>query len=69
MTDDLRTIVAIQLEDYRYSIGSYCQEIKTVEKPGDMAYVIWYQLWRNGQVVKEVNSRYVVEVEYYQEPK
>lgn len=64
-----RKIVALRLDGARYSVGTSwfpdCFEKITVEeKNGSMAPVIWYQLWMDGQVEREVNGCFVMEVEY-----
>ena len=60
--------ITTQLQSYwvmaSLSDLDYFDRISVTEKSGDMAYIIWYQLWRDGQVVKEINSLYVVEIEY-----
>ena len=49
---------------YYVGVGSY-DKITITEKSGDMAYVIWYQLWKNGEVVKEVNSLLIESIDYF----
>lgn len=62
-----RKIVSISTVNGAYYVGDghgYYEKITTTEKNGDQAWIIWYQLWASGQVVKEVNSRQVVDVDY-----
>jgi len=39
-------------------------KITTVEKYGDMAPILWYQCWYKGEIMTEINSLHVIEVEY-----
>jgi len=62
-----RKIISISTQDSYFFTGSgygSSEKITVTEKAGDGAYVIWYQVWQGGQVVKEVNSRLVSVVEY-----
>ena len=59
-----RRIQSVITASAGYFVGDY-DKITVEEKPGDMAYVIWYQLWKNGEVVREVNSRLVESVQYF----
>lgn len=62
-----RKISVVSTQNGIYFAGSghgYYEKITPTEKTGDSAYVIWYQLWQNGQVVKEINSRFVIDVDY-----
>jgi len=58
-----RKISSVSTQNGAYYVGDY-EKITVTEKPGDGAYVIWYQLWKIGQVVKEINSRMVIDVGY-----
>jgi len=58
-----RKISSVSTQNGSYFVGDY-EKITIEEKPGDGAYVIWYQLWKKGQVVKEINSRMVIDVDY-----
>ena len=65
-----RKIVSVSTQNGAYYVGKGhgdYEKITTTEKNGDMAYVIWYQLWKNGQVVKEINSRLTIDVNYEEE--
>ena len=64
-----RPITSITTESATFSVGtSYypdCfEKITITEKVGEMAWIIWYRLWVDGVVVKEINSRFVVAVDY-----
>lgn len=62
-----RKISAISTQNGAYYVGSgygYYEKVTTDEKPGDGAFIIWYQLWQNGQIAKEINSRLVIDVDY-----
>jgi hypothetical protein len=59
-----RKISSVSTQNSSYYVGNGYEKITVTEKPGDGAYVIWYQLWTLGQVIREINSRLVVDVEY-----
>lgn len=65
-----RKIIGIETDNSNYFVGNgtpadrYYFKITTTEKAGDMAWIIWYQLWYNGQVFKEINSLKVISVTY-----
>jgi hypothetical protein len=44
--------------------GVFTKEINKIEKPGEMAMVTWYQVIGNDKSIKEINGKYVIEVEY-----
>jgi len=49
-----------------YTVGnSNVEKITAVEKSGDMAYIIWYQIWVDKEVIREINSLHVEDVEYF----
>jgi hypothetical protein len=37
-------------------------------EPGEMAYVPWFEVWRNGSVAQRINGRFVIQIDYAQEP-
>ena len=66
-----RQISAIATAGSGYFVGSGYNgydRITVTEKNGDGAYIIWYQLWKSGEVVKEINSRLVESVDYEPTP-
>lgn len=50
----------------RYVTGD---EIVPYEERGEMAYVTWFAIYRNFQIVSRVNARHVVEVDYAPPPR
>ena len=66
--EPIKSVQIVSGKTYYVKEGDWddvCDLITIIEKNGDMAHIEWYQLWKGGQVVKEINSRYVVEVEYF----
>lgn len=68
-----RRIKTIYIDGSYLEVGnsmfpSCYEKITAEEKTGDMAHVIWYQCWFKGEVVKEVNSRFVIAVDYEPTP-
>jgi len=51
-----------------YAVGTandqFCREINEIQKSGEMAMVTWYQVIDNDGTIREVNGKYVVEIEY-----
>jgi hypothetical protein len=52
-----------------YTVGDYdnsefCKEINKIDKYGEMAMIAWYQVISTDGTIREVNGKYVVEIEY-----
>ena len=70
----LQQIMSVTTQGGTYSVGNGMfpdcfDKITIEEKSGDMAFIIWYQLWIDGQVKMEINSLHVISVEYFLAPK
>ena len=64
----IKSITTIH-QTFFVDVGIDCFDtITTVEKQGngEFVMVIWYQCWKNQQVVREINSLHVVDVAYFE---
>lgn len=65
ITKDERTIYSIVLSDNStFEIGTNIDEIWAYDEWGEMAYVPWFALIKNGNVRERINGAYVRAVRY-----
>jgi len=66
--EDTRSVVGIAIDSVEVAVtetvGQTCDEIVAYGENGEMAHVPWFAVVKDGQVIRRVNGKFVVEVYY-----
>lgn len=62
--DDKRKIKKILVVDEGHLYAGDIVEITPYEENGEMAKIIWFEIVVGGKIIKRVNGKYVIAIDY-----